>query len=182
MRKVIAIIGIIPNTGIVGNFISNFSAFLVGTWYNVLLGLIMVIGLYMIIKREKPNFFTSKLIGLYIFIIGILVFSHLEYAKELKGFEMIEETVNHFMTSASSRANLGGGLIGSSFTALFVYLFEMNGTKIVTWALIICGLIMFTGISIYDCMKGVKNKIKRPKEEKIKGKDKKQIEQAEQEY
>lgn len=179
---IIAIIGIIPNTGIVGNFISNFSAFLVGTWYNVLLGLVMIIGLYMIIKREKPNFFTSKLIGLYIFIIGILIFSHLEYIKELKGFEIIEETINRFMTSASSRTNLGGGLIGSSFSALFVYLFEMNGTRIVTWALIICGLIMFTGVSIYDCLQKAKNKIKKPREEKIKAKEKKQIEQAEQEY
>ncbi len=181
---IIAIIGIIPNTGIVGNFISNFSVFLVGTWYNVLLVLVMIIGLYMIIKREKPNFFTSKLIGLYIFMIGILILSHLSYIEKgnLKGFEIIEETVNRFMTSAGSRANLGGGLIGSSFSALFVYLFEMNGTKIVTWALIICGLIMFTGISIYDCMQKIKNKIKKPHEEKIKAKEKKQIKEAEQEY
>lgn len=180
---IIAIIGIIPNTGIVGNFISNFSVFLVGTWYNVLLGLVMIIGLYMIIKREKPNFFTSKLIGLYIFIIGILILSHLNYIEkgELEGFSIIEETINRFMTSANSRANLGGGLIGSSFSALFVYLFEMNGTNIVTWALIICGLIMFTGISIYDFMHKIKDKIKKP-HEKIKAKDKKQIEQVEQEY
>ena len=42
---IIAIIGIMPNTGIVGNFISNFSAFLVGTWYNVLLGIIIIVGI-----------------------------------------------------------------------------------------------------------------------------------------
>ena len=42
---IIAIIGIIPNTGVVGNFISNFSAFLVGTWYNVLLIAVMTFSL-----------------------------------------------------------------------------------------------------------------------------------------
>ena len=179
---IIAIIGILPNTGIVGNFISNFAVFLVGTYYNVLLVLVMIIGLYMIIKREKPNFFSSNLIGLYICIVGVLILSHLEYTKDLKGFAIIEETINQFMTAANSRVNLGGGLIGSSFAALFIYLFDMNGTNIVTWAFIICGTIMFTGISIYDIMHKVKNKIKTPHEKKIKAKDKKQIEQVEQDY
>lgn len=179
---IIAIIGIIPGTGIVGNFISNFSAFLVGTWYNVLLILVMIIGIYMIVKRDKPDFFTSKLIGLYIFIIGILVLSHLPYIEEgkLEGLKVINETINKFMSSASSRANLGGGLIGSCFSSLFVYLFAMNGTRIVTWALIICGIIMFTGISIYDAFFKVKNKLKH--EKKLKPKEKEKIEQIEKKY
>lgn len=179
---IIAIIGIIPNTGIVGNFISNFSAFLVGTWYNVLLILVMVIGVYMIIKREKPDFFTSKLIGFYIFIIGILILSHIPYIEDGKfeGIKIINETINKFMTSASNRSNLGGGIIGSCFSCLFVYLFEMNGTKIVTWSLIVCGLIMFTGISIYDALFKVKGKIKY--EKKLKPKDKTKIEKIETQY
>jgi len=75
---IIAVIGIIPNTGVVGNFVSNFAAFLVGTWYNVLLIAVMVVGIYMIIKREKPDFLTSKLVGVYIFAISILILSHLD--------------------------------------------------------------------------------------------------------
>lgn len=179
---IISIIGIIPGTGIVGNFISNFSAFLVGTWYNVLLILVMIIGIYMIVKRDKPDFFTSKLIGLYIFIIGILILSHLPYIEEgkLEGLKVINETINKFMSSASSRANLGGGLIGSCFSSLFVYLFAMNGTRIVTWALIICGIIMFTGISIYDAFFKVKNKLKY--EKKLKPKEKEKIEKIEEKY
>lgn len=180
---IIAIIGIIPGTGLVGNFISNFSTFLVGTWYNVLLIIVMIIGAYMIFKREKPDFFTSKLVGFYVFVIGLLVLSHLAYIEkgELEGLEIINETVNRFMTSASSRVNLGGGFIGSLFSALFVYLFEMNGTTIVTWALIVCGLIMFTGVSIYDTFTKVKNKLKINKE-KIKEKDKKEIKKVEKDY
>ena len=179
---IIAIIGIIPNTGLVGNFISNFSAFLVGTWYNVLLVLVMIIGIFMIVRRQKPDFFTSKLIGLYIFIIGILILSHIPYIEEgkLEGFEIINETINKFMSSASSRVNLGGGIIGACFSSLFVYLFEMNGTRIVTWALIMCGIIMFTGISIYDAFFKVKNKFKH--EKKLKPKDKNNIVKIEQEY
>ena len=103
-------------------------------------------------------------------VIGILVFSHIPYIEEgkLEGLEVINETINKFMSSAGSRVNLGGGIIGSCFSSLFVYLFEMNGTRIVTWALIICGIIMFTGTSIYDAFFKVKSKFKHEKKLKQK--------------
>ena len=64
---VVAIIGCIPGTGLVGNFVRNFAMFLVGPWYGILLLAVIAVGIYMIVKRDKPDFFTSKLIGLYIF-------------------------------------------------------------------------------------------------------------------
>ena len=159
---IIAIIGIIPQTGVVGNFISNFSAFLVGTWYNVLLVAVMVVGFYMIVKRESPDFLTSKLVGIYVLVISILILSHLKYIDtgKLKGFDIITETINNFMASSSNRMNLGGGFIGSVFSALFLYLFDLKGTTIVTWALFLCGIILFTGLSIYDVFKKATSKIK----------------------
>ena len=118
----------------------------------------------MIIKREKPEFFTSKLIGLYIIFIGILILSHIKYIEnpDLVGFEIVKETVNNFM-STSNRVNIGGGIIGALFSALFTWLFSVKGTRIVTWGLIICGTILFTGVSIIDAIKDVifKNKIKK---------------------
>ena len=181
---IIAIIGIMPNTGIVGNFVSNFSAFLVGTWYNVLLGIIIIVGIYMIVKRNKPDFVNSKSIGLYMLAISILTLSHLEYIKtgKLSGFEIITETINNFMSSAVvSKTNIGGGLIGAVFSSLFLYLFALKGTKIVTWALFVCGIILFTGLSIYDVFKACTNKIKTNKE-KLKPSDKQEIKQKENKY
>ena len=46
------------NMGVVGKFISSFAAFLVGTWYNVFLLSFFIIGLYIMIKRKWPVFFT----------------------------------------------------------------------------------------------------------------------------
>lgn len=180
---IISIIGIIPNTGVVGNFVSNFSAFLVGTWYNVLLVIVMIVGIYMIVKREVPDFLTSKLVGIYVFAISILILSHLDYISsgKLQGIDIITQTINNFMTSASSRSNLGGGFLGSIFAALFLYLFALKGTKIVTWALLVCGVIMFTGLSIYDVLKGATSKLK-PKEKKLKSKDKAEIASVETKY
>ena len=154
--------------GIVGKLVSSFASFLVGAWYNVLLVALFIIGVYMMIKRERPDYFTSKLFGVYIFCIGILVFSHIGYLNEtdLKGFEIIKETVDNFLASTVSISNIqGGGLIGSIFSCLFVELFDIEGTQIVSWALLIGGFVMFTGISIADSIKYMTDKAK----ETIKG-------------
>ena len=59
--------------GIVGNFLSGFASFLVGTAYNILLAALLIVGIYMIVKRQEPDFFTSKLVGLYIIFFDMSV-------------------------------------------------------------------------------------------------------------
>lgn len=166
----IAIIGF-GRFGVVGKLISAFFVFLVGTWFNVLLAAVFIIGIYMMVKREKPDFFTSKLFGLYIFFIGLLVFSHLDYVvhNDLKDFEIIKETVNNFMASTKTIVNVqGGGIIGAIFSLTFVKLFDINGTRIVTWALLISGVVMFTGMSIADMFNIVIDKSKKAHDRRIK--------------
>lgn len=179
----IALIGCVPNTGIAGSVIGSFAMFLVGCWYLIILIGLIVTGIYMIIKREKPEFFTSKLIGLYIIFIGILVLSHIKYIEnpDLIGFQIIEETVNNFM-STTNRVNIGGGMIGAIFSALFTWLFSIKGTRIVTWGLIVCGIIMFTGMSIVDAVKAIASKIKIQRTKEKEKKDKKEIKAIEEHY
>ena len=180
----IAIIGF-GRFGIVGRLISAFFIFLAGTWYNILLSAILIIGGYMMVKREKPNFFTSKLVGLYVLFIGILVFSHLDYIiqNDLKDFEIVKETINNFMASTKTIMNVqGGGVIGAICSILFVKLFDVEGTKIVVWALLICGTVMFTGFSIADCIQYFMNKAKDAKHKTKDHKDKVEIRQAEDNY
>lgn len=178
----ISVIGCIPGTGLVGNFIRNFSMFLAGSWYGVILIAVIVVGIYMIIKRDKPDFFTSNLIGLYIIFVGILLLSHINYLEdtELKGFEIITETINNFMASKVNTASLGGGVLGAFFSLIFVNLFAIKGTKIVIWILLICGLVMFTGVSIHDAFKWCLEHIKPKK--KLNEKAKKEIVNIENRY
>ena len=174
----IAIIGCCP-FGPVADIIKGFSAFLVGTWWAVLLVCIGICGIYMIIKREKPNFLDAKFFGLYIMLLSILILSHTSYLKVVENIDVnkfdivndtwlvMEETVDSVMTFVKSDSgallpamkNLGGGLIGALFSGIFVALLTLNGTYVVATALIICGFIMFTGISIYDVLVKTKNKV-----------------------
>ncbi|MDD3341308.1 MAG: DNA translocase FtsK 4TM domain-containing protein [Bacilli bacterium] len=170
---ILAIIGF-GRFGMIGELVSNFAAFLVGTWNSLLLVFLFLTGAYMMVKREKPNFFTSKLIGLYIIVVCILIFSHLNYIQngKINPADIIKATIDNFLGSTKVIANIdGGGIIGAIFTIFFVKLFDMQGTTIVTWSLVVCGTVMFTGMSIAEAIKGAKDKAKsalkrKPKEKK----------------
>ena len=84
--------------------------------------------------------------------------------------------------SSKSHVNVGGGIIGAIFSLLFVTLFALNGTRIVTLALLICGSVMFTGVSMYDAIKAIINKLKQYKKKEKEIKDKKEIEKVEDNY
>lgn len=178
---ILAIIGF-GRFGLIGELISNFAAFLVGTWNSILLLCTFITGGYMIVKREKPNFFTSKLIGLYIIIVSILIFSHLNYIEKgsLDPAKILKATIDNLLASTKVIANIeGGGIIGAIFSIVFVKLFDIEGTKIVVWSLIICGTIMFTGVSIAEAIKRA-----REKAEKVihkRGKEKKESKEVEKE-
>jgi len=183
----ISIVGFI-NAGVVGRFIKSFATFLVGTWYALLFVGVIVIGIYMMLKRKKPDFITAKLIGLYIFVVGILLASHINYLEnvDLKGFDIIGETINNFMVSnGNASANLCGGIIGATFASLFLVLFDLEGTKIAIWALLICGFVMFTGVSLVDVikktLKDMKEKAPKVKIEKkvSKKEEKEEVEEIE---
>lgn len=165
----IAIIGCCP-FGVVADIIRGFAGFLVGVWYTPLLLIVGGVGIYMMVKRQLPDFLASRFIGFYILTLGILILSHTGYIANLskhgiEGFEVITETVNNLMGFVNGANELqGGGIIGAIFATLFVMALTLQGTRVVCFALIICGFIMFTGISIYDAMKWCKEKLSQAKE------------------
>ena len=165
----IAIIGCCP-FGVVADIIRGFAGFLAGVWYIPLLLLVGLVGIYMMVKRQLPDFLTSRLIGLYILTLGILILSHTGYIASLsthgiEGFEVITETINNLMGFVNGAVDLqGGGIIGAVFAVLFVMALTLDGTRVVCFALIICGLIMFTGVSIYDAINWIKEKMTKAKQ------------------
>ena len=177
----VSIIGICE-FGIVGTFFKCFAAFLIGEWYILLFILLSIVGVYMIIKRDKPNYFTSKLIGLNIKLISLLILLHVPYG-QYEGFEIIKRTFENlgaFIKNPESRL-FGGGIIGGLFYTLFTLLLDKQGTKVVSIFLMIIGLIMFSGKSIYDVVAYLRSKAKESKE-KISHKDKLEITKAEDDY
>ena len=58
--------------GTVGEFIYKFGSYLAGTWAIVFLVLVSFIGIYMIIRRHKPNLLGMRIFGLYIALVGLV--------------------------------------------------------------------------------------------------------------
>ena len=177
----IAILGI-GKYGPVGRLIASFGLFIVGSLYNVFLVVLLIIGSYLLLKREWPDFFSTKLVGVYIFVLGLLIMMHREFILENDGniALIFKETIDQLVMSFNSIMNtgtlenwlaVGGGLIGGVLAALFVKLFSYQGMQIVSWVFMIAGVCLFTSFSIIDF---IKNSIEKSKEIKIHKKEAKE--------
>lgn len=177
----IAILGI-GKYGPVGRLIASFGLFIVGSLYNVFLVVLFIVGGYLLLKREWPDFFSTKLVGVYIFVLGLLIMMHREFILENDGniALIFKETIDQLVMSFNSIMNtgilenwlaVGGGLIGGVLAALFVKLFSYQGMQIVSWVFMIAGVCLFTSFSIIDF---IKNSIEKSKEIKIHKKEAKE--------
>ncbi len=167
-----------------GELICAFSAFLFGCLYFIFLVGLIIIGFYILLKKEYPDFWNTKIVGFYILVIGVLMLLHMSYINSgFNGFrETLEITFKNSMhvfdiVNGASRTlafeNIGGGLIGGFFISLFAMLFDVQGVKIIYIVLIIFGALIITGISIADVIKKILDGSremmphKKDKEEKV---------------
>ena len=161
--------------GPVGNIIKQFAIFLVGTYSNLLILFLIFLGLYFIIKRDKPKFYSARFIGIYILTFAILGLSHMKFVeKGLKFKEFLELTIDKLMSikgpDFTNLSNAGGGIIGATSGWSLNALFDNRGAYIVFYVLIFFGIILLFNLSIGDVLdkfSGGFDKIKnRPKKEK----------------
>ena len=184
-----AILGI-GKYGPVGRIISSFALFLVGSIYMVLLVVFFIVGAYLLIKREWPDFFSTKLIGLYVFVIGFLIIMHQDFVLQNDGNMMLifKATIDQLVSAFNGIMNtgiledwyaVGGGIVGGMFAILFDKLFSYTGMQIVSWVLMGCGFCLFTGFSILEFAKekmmNQKEKMATRKEKKALAKEKKNV-------
>ena len=159
----ISVIGIGP-FGPVGELIKSFAIFLMGTSWAVIITLILILGLYMIAKRDVPKFFSAKMIGLYFLIISWLALSHRGYFQEMteiKFGEIMQNTIESILVTIKDSnftnvSQTGGGIVGAFFGAALVNLFEVKGAYIVLGVLVVFGVIMLLDVSISDIVSKIK--------------------------
>ncbi|VEF48349.1 spore DNA translocase [Bacillus freudenreichii] len=143
--------------GAVGRGISHFFYFLLGEWYMVGLLATLCLAGFFIIKREWPVLFKGRLIGLYLILASALVLSHVKLfglmnnSGMLTNKSVIKSTYSLFLQiihGEASTNDLGGGMIGAVLFSGFYLLFDATGTKIISFFLIVVGIILITGKSI----------------------------------
>lgn len=169
---IIILIGIlgICGYGPCGKLICAFFAFLFGTLYLVPLVALVLIGIYLLFAKHYPDFLSSKIVGIILVVIGLLMVFHISYIKDGVTWQKIihntfNEVVNVFsIVDGASREiafkNTGGGMLGGLLLSLFYSLFALEGTRIIYWIFIVGGVLLFTGISIVEIIKKGYNKSK----------------------
>ncbi len=169
--------------GAIGEIISKFAKYLAGSWSVVFLVLLSFIGLYMIVHRHKPKLMGMRIFGLYIALLGALMFAHSKMvivnAESMS--ETIKETINTFIQSMDNNAMIpGGGIIGAFLASICVKLVAVEGTYVIASLLIVYGFIKVSGHSVIDVFRVLINKIRKSK--KAREKDQAEIEAADNEY
>lgn len=163
--------------GIVGTIIKKFAMFLVGEWWFTILFLLLFMGMYMIIKRKLPNFFNSKLVGVYIIILVVLVTAHFGFVNNYEPEDIFNATVTNYqsrigtmsddasiLTSGQKSINIGGGVIGAGFSYVLATLFGKIGTIIALVALTIFAIVMLFDVNLGEVFINIKNRIDERRE------------------
>ncbi|MCG6182245.1 DNA translocase FtsK [Anoxybacillus sp. LAT_38] len=154
------------NVGAVGRSLVFTTRFFMGEWYIVALLGALVTSLYVIWKRSWPPFFQRVLVGLYLIVLSLLLFSHeslfhiLSRNGKLANPSIIRTTWELFWADVhgenSSFSDLGGGMLGALLYTISYYLFDQLGTKWIASLLMIIGVLLLTGKTLRDTVgKGI---------------------------
>ena len=187
---ILILIGIIGfGFGIVGNLLKQFAMFLAGIWWFIILSILIILGVYMLYKRKMPKFSDQKLIGIYIFIIILLVASHFEFINQTDSAkDIIVATYNNFMERISTmNANnslhsngistviIGGGFIGALFASVLYACVGKTGTIVILVLLGIFASVLTFDVNLSLIFKKIFGIFKFKKKEKT-DKDKEPVE------
>ena len=182
---VLILIGIIGmGFGYIGSFIKQFMMFLAGEFWFILLFAILILGFSMLFKRKLPNFFSQRLIGIYILFIVILVLGHFKILKINPNFsDLMKTTYNNYMnridtinvsdslfSSGTTSIVIGGGFIGALFAGLLNICFGQTGTKIVLAILGLFTFILIFNITFADVLNKFKPLFKRKEKDNVSNK------------
>lgn len=148
--------------------LENIFRFLFGIWYMIASLVLLIIGIYMIIKRRIPNLINRRLIGLAIIFLSILLLTHIEtfqpIFKQQPSASVLKTTWNNyfaFINGEVSSLYLGGGMTGAFLYAFCYVLFSEIGAQIVAFFSLIIGIVFVTNFSIGNFIEKNGSKIKQ---------------------
>src|SRR5699024_9704325 len=124
--------------GLIPNGLENIFRFLFGIWYFVASIFLLILGIYLLLKRTFPDFFTKKKIGFFILFLGLLLLTHIQTFERLlissADTSIIKSTWHHYISYVKGEGvagQTGGGIVGGLLFATCYYLFSSVGAKIV---------------------------------------------------
>ncbi|WP_163971276.1 DNA translocase FtsK [Oceanobacillus halotolerans] len=157
----------IISEGMIPSGLEYIFRFFLGIWYFVASILLLATGVVLVVKRRYPDFFNRKLIGLFIMLLGLLLFTHINTFERVlmtpEDTSILKATWDMyfaFINGEGSAAQTGGGMIGALLFTFCYYLFSVPGAKIVATFSLLIGFIFLTDISVGDLTTKLAKKLK----------------------
>ncbi|MCF6410627.1 FtsK/SpoIIIE family DNA translocase [Pseudalkalibacillus salsuginis] len=156
--------------GKVGNLFAGLFRLFGGEWYGILLLGVFVLSIYIIWKRAWPRFFTRRLSGVYLFVLGLMLQSHVKLFDllsrngEWENPSVIQNTWELFLRQQGADAgtyDLGGGMIGAFGFAFTYVLFAPEGTQVIIFFMWVIAVLLITGLSMNDILAKVVAPLKK---------------------
>ncbi|MEW9676656.1 DNA translocase FtsK [Lentibacillus sp. L22] len=143
--------------GAIPGFLENIFRFFFGIWYFIASIVLLIIGIFLLVKRKYPDFTHKKMIGFYIILAGGLLLTHIQTFERMLlligDTSILKATWDnffHYANGEGTAAQTGGGMIGAILLAFCYYLFSAVGAKIVAVFSILIGIIFMTEFSMGD--------------------------------
>ena len=158
----------IINDGFIPSGLENVFKLFLGIWYFVLSILLLILGIYLVIKRKIPTFYTKMTVGFTLFFLGILLLTHIQTFDRLlihpKETSILKASWDHFLHYTKGEgvnSQLGGGMLGAVLFAMTFYLFSFAGAKIVAVFSLIIGILFMTNLSLGNLYAFLKKNIQK---------------------
>lgn len=130
----ISVIGCLK-IGFVGGLLTSVLQYLIGTLYGMFYGVVIGISLMAIFRRSWKQLPAQYIVAIILFLSGWLILASIPADEQLSGSALLNEYLQNSALIFRGEIAQGGGLIGAALTALFTFLFDQTGTKIVVIAL-----------------------------------------------
>lgn len=168
--------------GLITSWLENSLRFLFGFWYMAASITLLILGIYLMIKRKMPKIFTRRTLGLVIIFIGVLLISHIDQYNHYLALEdgsIIRSTWENYLDFINGTAGaslLGGGMIGALLYAFTYVLFSTTGAMFLAVFMLLVGTVFLLDLSLDKIFKQQVKRLKtwqkdRQKRKKIAKKD-----------
>ncbi|SFK09143.1 DNA segregation ATPase FtsK/SpoIIIE, S-DNA-T family [Marinilactibacillus piezotolerans] len=134
--------------GFVGRFFANILRFFVGETYIMASVAMVIIGIYLLIKGNRPSLKNPKWIGSFLVFCALIVWQHAQLFSPIMSADVniINATWRMYIPQFKSIAigqNIGGGMIGAVLYAISYFLFSSVGTYLMMIVLTFIGIMTF---------------------------------------
>ncbi|WP_281887546.1 DNA translocase FtsK [Paenibacillus sp. YYML68] len=158
--------------GSVARSLTYLFRFVIGSWDFIIPLLFIYIALYAMMKRQWPQWRTSRKSGLLLIILSLLLMSHISLFAKL--FPKVDFTAGQIVSltwtslidglspTESGQSiltdNVGGGMTGAVLYAALFFMFGNLGARLIQFTLVVAGIILMTGWSIGDLVEKLQSR------------------------